>query len=110
MALVMVVVLAGCGDDGRAPADAGDPDGSQDATGVDAGDGCFTDDDCSTGLQCYDRRGSCDRPGECVSPECEGSVGLDPVCGCDGNTYDHPCRAHVAGVAIRHEGECTDGG
>ncbi|MCX4239674.1 Kazal-type serine protease inhibitor domain-containing protein [Paraliomyxa miuraensis] len=30
----------------------------------------------------------------------------DPVCGKDGETYDHPCSAFEAGVEIRHDGPC----
>lgn len=30
----------------------------------------------------------------------------DPVCGKDGETYDHPCSAIAAGVEIRHDGPC----
>jgi hypothetical protein len=30
----------------------------------------------------------------------------DPVCGCDGKTYDSRCFAHRAGVDIKHAGKC----
>lgn len=30
----------------------------------------------------------------------------DPVCGVDGETYDHPCSAIEAGVEIKRDGPC----
>jgi Kazal-type serine protease inhibitor domain len=30
----------------------------------------------------------------------------DPVCGVDGETYDHPCSAIAAGVEIKRDGPC----
>ncbi len=42
-------------------------------------------------------------PGECVCGEI-----WAPVCGVDGRTYDNPCSARCAGVAVAYEGACRD--
>lgn len=48
---------------------------------------------------------TCDGPGGCRPPEsCPGI--LDPVCGCDGNTYQSACEALGARVRVAYEGAC----
>ncbi len=32
---------------------------------------------------------------------------LDPVCGCDNNTYPNDCARELAGVSKKHDGECA---
>lgn len=48
--------------------------------------------------------GTCEpRPTE---QECMMYSAIITVCGCDGNTYQHPCFANAAGVNIAYNGEC----
>ena len=71
---------------------------------------CSSDADCGTGEVCVTMPGHCGdptAPAACVAvPDQCPMLGLMPVCGCDGNTYDTVCEALLAGVAIDHEGSC----
>ena len=67
---------------------------------------------------------SCDKNSNCVSiPLAQSGVCIDstqindsiacieiyePVCGCDGNTYDNSCYADKSGVISYTAGECCD--
>jgi hypothetical protein len=68
------------------------------------------------GLQCADDEfcnfapdaicGAADQTGTCtLVPEACDDI-LDPVCGCDGETYSSDCVANQAGVSVASRGEC----
>lgn len=119
-ALALVLLLAAC--DGEEPMDAGVDAGAPDA-GVDAGvDGGF---DAGTmdaappapsceasgapcdGTEYCDRGvGRCLGPGRCMARPAECGDPVEPVCGCDGVTYDSACEARRAGASIERAGAC----
>jgi len=63
---------------------------------------------CATGFFCSKEEGACaaDASGVCaqIQPACPSII--DPVCGCNGTTYDNACVANAAGVTIQGPGAC----
>ena len=57
---------------------------------------------------CEKKTGDCDGAGVCIKrPEsCPLYFIYDPVCGCDGKTYDSECAAAMEGVSVLHKGRC----
>ena len=67
---------------------------------------CESNGDCLPSEYCAGPDGQCDAEGTCEQrPEACPAV-FDPVCGCDGVTYDNSCSANVAGTRVASEGPC----
>jgi hypothetical protein len=91
--------------------------------GVSAGDqpvgascGGIAGKQCGAGLYCNFRDGtalapsSCgqaDQTGTCSTVPQECPQNSNPVCGCDGKTYDNACKSHTKGVTVAKPGKCS---
>lgn len=63
---------------------------------------------CEGGATCVYPEGMChtsDLQGTCQVLACDDMI--EPVCGCDGETYSNICDAQLAGVSIDYLGECA---
>ena len=70
--------------------------------------GCMTAEACGEGQVCDHDLGQCDGAtlGRCVQPPPQCPDLPEPVCGCDGLTYDNACRSLQAGVTVAQVGAC----
>lgn len=103
--------------DATTPLDAVAPDGAPVVDGgpirvdvaptvdVPQGPRCRTSADCARNQFCDGA--TCNGPGACVTRPTRCDANVDPVCGCDGRTYNNPCIAAEAGVRVASAGECA---
>ena len=75
--------------------------------GPDKGD-CTEHSDCSAGYYCKKAVGHCGGRGVCEEKPTDGGCPaiIDPVCSCNGETYDNSCLARFDGENIRYAGDC----
>jgi hypothetical protein len=73
-----------------------------------AGNLCQDDSGCDEESFCLYPQGLCAPPGRCARRDVLCLAIVDPVCGCDGQTYSSACIAQQMGVSVLHRGACGE--
>jgi hypothetical protein len=67
---------------------------------------CRSESDCDAGSFCRKRIGDCDGVGRCAPLPDVCPLVIDPVCACDGETYDNACVAAANGTSLESTDAC----
>ncbi len=98
-----------CGCDGRTYSNfcqAATAGVSVDFRGVCGEPECRETAECPDDRYCAKAFGACAEAGVCALRPDACLLVIDPVCGCDGNTYGNSCEAAMAGVSVAFKGVC----
>ena len=68
--------------------------------------GCTTDAICPAGGYCVKPEADCGGLGYCGFKPVVCEAVVEPVCGCNGTTYNNDCEAAAAGINVSHTGTC----
>ena len=69
---------------------------------------CSTNSECGADEYCRKTTGDCEGKGTCLPKPLQCADIWNPVCGCNGMTYDNTCFAAAVGVNVNYAGECVD--
>ncbi|HEX9941666.1 MAG TPA: Kazal-type serine protease inhibitor domain-containing protein [Thermoanaerobaculia bacterium] len=67
---------------------------------------CKTNADCKSDQFCEFKAETCKAPGSCIARPEICTEDVNPVCGCDNQTYSNDCKRQQAGVSLKSTGEC----
>ncbi|WP_394846526.1 hypothetical protein LZC95_03570 [Pendulispora brunnea] len=70
------------------------------------GTACTSNVQCASGEFCEKPAGQCTARGMCAARPTRCTAEVDPVCGCDNQTYSNDCVRRRSGATLLHKGAC----